>query len=122
MTIIDITKHKLGKKSKWNGVMKSLENSDDPNGIIQLIMLIVIKECEIGLGLLEEGEDLDLHFFNEIHDVYQRAAGECYFCLDNDPNEIKFDKDTRVCIPCKKKLANFLKTIGIEPGRVLFGE
>jgi len=122
MKIIDITEKLIGEKNKWaTDAMKALQNSDDPDGIIRLIIYIVAMECEIGLGLLEEGEDLELQFFHQVNDVYQRAAGDCYFCKDIDPNEIRFDKDTQLCITCKQKMANFLRAIGIEPGKVLFG-
>ncbi|MCK5610670.1 hypothetical protein KAR91_52845 [Candidatus Pacearchaeota archaeon] len=122
MKIINIADKLTGKKSKWAvDAMKKLKDSGDPNGIIRLILYIVAMECEIGLGLLEEGEDLELQFFHQVNDVYQKAAGDCYFCKDIDPNEIKFDKDTQLCITCKQKMSNFLRAIGIEPNKILFG-
>ena len=122
MKIIDITKKLTGKKSQWAvDAMKKLQDSGNPDGIIRLILYIVVMECEIGLGMLEEGEDLELQFFHQVNDVYQKAAGDCYFCKEIDPNEIRFEKDTQLCITCKQKMANFLRAIGIEPNKVLFG-
>ncbi len=124
MKIINIAARLASKKNKWAAdAMKALENSGDPNGIIKLILFVIRLECEVGLGLIddEDFDDLSLEFFHQIHDIYQKAAGDCYFCKDIDPNEIRFDKDTQLCITCKQKMANFLRAIGIDPGKILFG-
>jgi hypothetical protein len=83
---------------------------------------IIVKECEAGLGLIElDNDNADLQFFDLIHEVYQRKAGNCYFCQDNDPNAVPFTKNSYLCFMCRLKLANFLTFIGIDAGKIIAG-
>uniref|UniRef100_A0A6M3L009 Uncharacterized protein n=1 Tax=viral metagenome TaxID=1070528 RepID=A0A6M3L009_9ZZZZ len=125
MKIINLLDRCSKKENQWAvDTFKVLHDSPVGDDIVTLILEIIVKECEIGLGLLdiEDGDDLDLYFFKRVHDVFQQAAGDCYFCRDLDPNDIRVDKDTQVCPMCRKKLANFLRFIGVNPGSFLVGE
>lgn len=111
------------KKTTWaDKAMEALNSMPDADSIVKVIVQIIVKECEAGLGLVDLGDDsADLQFFELIHDVYQRKAGDCYFCQDNDPNEVPFTKKSYLCFMCRRKLANFLTFIGIDAGKIIAG-
>ncbi len=123
MTVVELTEILLKRKSaESKKALEALMASSDPDAIIKFIVEVILAECEIGLGLMDWDDDDELKFFNQINDVYQEAAGDCYFCRELDPNEIKFDKNTQLCMTCQLKMRNFLRAIGIEPGKVLVSQ
>ena len=121
--IIDLTKYLNEKENQWAvDAMNTLYGMGPiANDIVRLISDLVVKECEVGLGLIDVNEDLELHFFGMVNEVYQQAAGDCYFCSDVDPNEKEVDMQTQFCPDCKLKLSNFAQFIGHNPGYVLKG-
>jgi len=78
-----------------------------------------IEQCRMGLGLDDDEtymDDVGLPLFSMIDDIYQEAAGGCYFCDSRiDPNATEFHRKTYVCIKCLLKLANYTQFIGIDP-------
>ncbi len=79
----------------------------------KVLMDDVIAEIRIGLGLVKpkDGEDwvrleqMELPLFDRINEIYQEAAGGCYFCSDIDPNEKDFDGN--LCPICKLKAKRY---------------
>uniref|UniRef100_A0A6M3JLP0 Uncharacterized protein n=1 Tax=viral metagenome TaxID=1070528 RepID=A0A6M3JLP0_9ZZZZ len=124
MKIIDIASKLTNRSNKdmerLEATFKQLRETKNPDDIIALIVSLVVVECKAGLGLADH-DGSELIFFETIHEVYQWAAGDCYFCQDLDPNEIKVDKKTHLCTTCKQKMANFLRAIGVDPGKILAG-
>jgi hypothetical protein len=100
-------------------------DEQDLHDLAILFFSIVQEEVRAGLGMSDVSEeDLDqygdLAIFEMVDALYQQSANGCYFCdSDVDPNETEVDHDTRVCPECQLKLANFLKFVGADPGRVL---
>ena len=121
--IVDLSEAILRKKNAAaKKALTALQETKDPDAIIKVILDVIVAECEIALGLIElDDDDIVLDFFDQVNSVYQEAAGDCYFCCDLDPNEIKFEKSTPLCMTCKMKMRNFLRAIGIDPGKVLVG-
>ena len=110
----------IKKSNEAKKALKLLQATSDPDAIIKVILEVIVAECELGLGLTElDDDDMVLDFFNQVNAVYQEAAGDCYFCCELDPNEVKFDRNTSLCMICKMKMRNFLRAIGIDPGKVL---
>jgi hypothetical protein len=96
--------------------------------ILEFIMDYVIMETRVGLGLVDVPDDMEepdissLKMFNKIADCYEEAAAGCYFCSEVvDPNEDEFGPDTRLCMMCKLKLANFTAALGIPAQKVFNG-
>lgn len=88
--------------------------NDLPNGdadeVINLIIDIIIKEVRCGLGLEDCDDDLELQFFQMIHEQYKEFYGGCYFC----DSEIDFDEHSlhekaEFCIVCMRKLRLLFK-------------
>lgn len=91
--------------------------------VIEYVLKHVLAEMKIGLGLVESEQDIsDLPIFNQIADLYEQAAGGCYFCSEEvDPNEDEFGASSKLCLMCKLKLANFTQALGIPPEKVFNG-
>lgn len=125
--LIDITKY-LKQRSSINkevalDVLHSLETEYAEN-VIEFILEYALTELKVGLGLIDPPEDLDiedLHIFNKIADIYEQAAGNCYFCSESiDPNEDEFNIESKLCPICKLKVANIAEFLGV-PAKKLFG-
>lgn len=100
----------------------------DRKAATEFILRYAFMEIRTGLGLVDipEGhEDPDIEsltIFNAVADIYEEAAGGCYFCSGmTDPNEDGFNEDTELCLMCKLKLANFTEALGIPAGKVFTG-
>jgi hypothetical protein len=125
--IIDITKHFKTFNAPWVQTGIDAFNSLSPEqtaAAIELILNYTFKEVEAGLGLIDlnDDEDVELIVFDKIADIYDRAAGDCYFCSSNiDPNEEEFGPNTKLCLTCKLKLANFTQALGIPSEKVFDG-
>jgi len=90
------------------GFINSLD-SKLANDVLAALIAVVLYQCRVGLGLIEEDEEPDLGFFYRIDAIYQEAAGACYFCRkDIDPNEVKIDENTKLCMFCRMKLNNIV--------------
>ena len=88
------------------GFINSLD-SKLANDVLAALMAVVMYQCRIGLGLIEEDDEPSLGFFYRIEAIFQEAAGACYFCRkDIDPNEVKVDENTKLCMFCRMKLNN----------------
>lgn len=125
MKIIDFTKI-LKEKDTWYDDGIDAINSLDPeiaNEIMTFLLTYVMTEVRVGLGLVDTEEDPgELKIFEKIADIYEEAAGDCYFCSDAvDPNADEYGPDTRVCPMCALKLANFTTALGIDPRGVFKG-
>ena len=94
----------------------AIKNSPDATDIVNFFLNYIVTEIEIGLGLIEVDDDLqDLKFFEEIDNLYNRAAGGCLFCDKSiDPNEISVGPETKICATCKIKLKKFSDAIGVS--------
>ncbi len=105
-------------------VLNSLP-TEDAHSVIEFVISYVFTEVKVGLGLIDlpEGdEDTELHIFNKIADIYEEAAGNCYFCSESvDPNEDEFNTETELCMMCKLKLANYTEALGIPASKVFKG-
>lgn len=128
--VIDITtilKNRPVENAPWvqDGidVLNSL-HPEDAQAVLQFMLNYTFKEVEAGLGLVEfeGGDDIDLQVADKIAEIYERAAGGCYFCSKSvDPNEDEFGPSTKLCLKCKLKLANFTEALGIPSDRVFKG-
>ena len=100
-------------------------SSEDQQAVIEFILGYVFTEVKVGLGLIElpdNCDENDLSIFDKIADIYEEAAGDCYFCSENiDPNEDEFGPDTKLCLRCKLKLANFVTALGFPANKVFRG-
>ncbi|RJP95142.1 MAG: hypothetical protein C4518_01535 [Desulfobacteraceae bacterium] len=101
---------------------------EDLQAAIGFILNNAFTEVRIGLGLVDppkgqkELDIRDLKIFNKIADLYEEAAGGCYFCSSNvDPNEDEFGPETSLCLMCKLKLANYTEALGITASKVFLG-
>ncbi|MBU1052651.1 MAG: hypothetical protein KKC46_02340 [Proteobacteria bacterium] len=124
--VIDFNKALKDKEGAWYEEGIALVNSIDPDTasrIVTFLLTYVTTEVKVGLGLLDTEDDPgELKFFNKIADIFEKAAGGCYFCSKTiDPNADEFSKDTRACPACALKLANFVQALGINPGTVFKG-
>ena len=87
------------------GFINSLD-SKLANDVLAALMAVVMYQCRVGLGLIEE-DNPSLGFFHRIEAIFQEAAGACYFCRkDIDPNEVKVNENTKLCMFCRMKLNN----------------
>jgi hypothetical protein len=124
--IIDITKRLENQTAPWiqHGidVLNSLD-SKDASAAVQFTLNYVFKEVEIGLGLIDLDSDMgDTQIADKIAQIYEEAAAGCYFCSNGiDPNEDEFGPETKLCLKCKLKLANFTQALGIPAGKVFKG-
>jgi len=122
--IIDFTKI-LKDKDTWYDDGIDAINSLDPeiaNRAMTFLLTYVMTEVRVGLGLVDTEEDPgELKIFDKIQDIYDEAAGDCYFCSDIDPNADEYGPDTSVCPMCALKLANFTQALGIDPSGVFKG-
>ena len=118
-----------GDENNDHGRIRGLEilNSiprEDADAISSFFMAYTIMELRMGLGLTDH-EDVDIEnlgIFNKIADIYEEAAGDCYFCSEKvDPNADEFGPHTKLCLMCKLKLANFTEALGIKASRVFQG-
>ena len=84
--------------------------SEDHGLILEFIMQYIVKEVEIGLGVVTTDEHIETPFFDRIDDVYRDATKDCYFCAGTnvDPREIPFTKDSVLCPQCYMKVRKFL--------------
>ena len=130
MKVIDFTKILKEIKDAEQGVWcdDGIEaiNSLDPkiaNRIMTFLLTYVMTEVRVGLGLVDTEEDPgELKIFDKIQDIYDEAAGDCYFCSDLvDPNEDEYNSQSRICPMCTLKLANFVTALGIDPQGVFKG-
>ena len=124
-TVIDFskyTKKPVGTKDIATAIFSEL-GEDKSKAVIEYVLRQVLDEMKIGLGLVESDQDIsDLPMFNQIADIYEQAAGGCYFCSEDvDPNEDGFDNETELCLMCKLKLANFTQALGIPSDKVFKG-
>ena len=95
------------------GFINSLD-SKLANDVLAALMAVVMYQCRVGLGLIEEDDEPSLGFFHRIDELYQEAAGACYFCRkDIDPNEVKVDENTKLCMFCRIKLNNVQQNLSI---------
>lgn len=108
-------------------ILKNLP-PDELESVLNFLLEYVFDEVKLGLGVIdppdgmEEPDIEDLKIFNKIADIYEAAAGNCYFCSQAiDPNEDEFGPETELCLMCKLKLANFTEAIGIPAGKVFNG-
>ena len=125
MKIIDFNKI-LKDKDTWYEDGIAAINSLDPetaNQVMTFLLTYVMTEVRVGLGLVDTEEDPgELKIYDKIADIYEEAAGDCYFCSDLvDPNADEYGPDTRVCPMCALKLANFTTALGIDPQGVFKG-
>ena len=108
-------------------ILKNLP-PDELEAVLNFLLEYVFDEVKLGLGVIDPPEGMeapdieDLKIFNKIADIYEAAAGNCYFCSQAiDPNEDEFGPNTELCLMCKLKLANFTEAIGIPAGKVFNG-
>ena len=108
-------------------ILKNLP-PDELEAVLNFLLEYVFDEVKLGLGVIDPPEGMeepdieDLKIFNKIADIYEAAAGHCYFCSQAiDPNEDEFGPETKLCLMCKLKLANFTEAIGIPAGKVFNG-
>jgi hypothetical protein len=119
--IIRITDHFKTQHSPWirSGIdaLDSLSRAEQ-KAAIEFIINYVFMEVKVGLGLVDpiEGDEPDLPIFSKIDDIYEQAAGGCYFCSNLvDPHEDEFiPGKTSICPMCSKKLARMIKGIKTE--------
>jgi len=114
MTIIKMSDEKYKRANADLIEAVNFVNSLDEklaNDVIAAVMAVVLYQCRVGLGLIEDDDDDKLSYFERIDAIYREAAGDCYFCMDIDPNEVKPDDNTRVCMFCRIKLNNIFKLI-----------
>ena len=76
----------------------------------------VLHEIRVGLGLeiadnedelekIEQAGGIALPLFEKVNAVYRQAAGDCYFCSDEDPNEVSYKGDRdHLCANCALKM------------------
>ena len=97
-------------------------SDEDGNAIIEMVVTSIMTEIRFSLGLLDIQDeiyekDIPTPFFDQINDIYQEAAGNCYFCNDAiDPNAEQFEGN--ICLNCQLKMANFLKYIGFPHDKI----
>lgn len=115
------------KLNKGIEILNSLSDQDRSK-VIDFMLAYVFMELRYGLGLVDDPDDAepidieDLLIFNAIADIYEEAAGDCYFCSRGiDPNEDEFGPDVKLCVMCKMKLGNFTEALGISAGSVFPG-
>lgn len=105
-------------------VLQSLE-PEEASVAIEFLLNYVFMEVRAGLGISDADVDVDIEtltIFNKIADIYEEAAGDCYFCSRSiDPNEDQIGADTKLCMLCKLKLGNFTEALGIPAGSVFQG-
>lgn len=124
--IIDLTellkaKQETDEEPPGVQALKSLDE-ETANMIITFILNMTLTEVRIGLGLEDIDEDIELKVFEKIDQLYDEAAGGCYFCSGSvDPNEVEFSEKTDLCMACSLKLGNFVQALGIDPGKVFKG-
>ena len=125
MSVIDLTSILKIRKADWSsdGIRAINSIPDDVAArIITYALTCVMLEVRIGLGLISLDDDEDLIIFDQIDNIYEEAAGGCYFCSSRiDPNTQEYTPDVKVCPMCALKLANFTQALGIDPGRVFKG-
>lgn len=96
---------------------------EDGNAIIEMAVNVIMTEVRFSLGLLDIPDeiyekDISTPFFDQINEIYQEAAGDCYFCNDAiDPNDEQFEG--YLCLNCQLKMGNFLKYIGFPYEKIL---
>lgn len=100
----------------------------DRKAATEFILRYAFMEIRTGLGIADIPKDQpdpdieSLTIFNAVADIYEEAAGGCYFCSGMvDPNEDGFNENTELCLMCKLKLANFTEALGIPAGKVFTG-
>lgn len=124
--IIDLVSIIKAKKGAWydDGVA-AINNLDveTANRIMTFLLTYVVAEVRVGLNLVNVDEEHGkLEIYDKIAELYEEAAGSCYFCSELiDPNADEFDQNTILCPMCALKLANFVQALGIDPGKVLKG-
>jgi hypothetical protein len=87
--------------------------------VIRYLAELLLTEIQDGLNGDSEGP-----FFKMVDKMYREAKEikGCYFCdPEIDPNATEFNKDTRLCMFCRLKVANILQAFNIHPS-VLFPE
>lgn len=98
--------------------------SKQQQAVVDFLIDHVMTEVKAGLGLLglsdnEAVDDGELAIFNKIADIYEEAAGGCYFCSEAvDPEEDEFGPEVKLCLICTLKLANFTEALGIPAHKV----
>lgn len=123
--IIKITDHFKTEYTPWiqSGIdaLRSMD-LDQQNGITELILNYVFMEVKVGLGLIDpiNGDEPDLRIFRRISDIYEEAAGDCYFCSGTvDPNDDPFKPgETPICPMCSLKLMNFAQSLGLQANNI----
>ena len=108
-------------KNGTNGLERI--SDEDGDAIIKMVVNSIMAEVQFSLGLLDipneiYEQDIPTPFFDQINEIYQEAAGNCYFCNDAiDPNAEQFEGN--LCLNCQQKMANFLKYIGFPYEKIL---
>lgn len=92
----------------------------DPEDVLKLISHIMAKVMnDIHLGLQGEIGYKDSPFFEAIDSIYQEHTVNkgCYMCDDSiDANAVPFNyPETPLCLTCQLKLANVMKSMGLNP-------
>ena len=95
-------------REKGYSALKKLP-TEEQGFIVELLMQYIIKEVEIGRGVVTPDKPTETPFFDRIDDVYRDSVSDCYFCAGTeiDPRETPFTKDTVVCPQCQLKLASY---------------
>lgn len=75
----------------------------------------LLKEVKYGLGLSNDApDDKGMETFLEIQELYDKRAGNCFFCSSIyalDPNDIKDRNSATICMMCQHKLRVISKDI-----------
>jgi len=88
------------------------------NNMLCLISTALFMEIKAGISGEKEYEDAP--FFKIVDQMYEGLKPKgCYFCDENiDGNAQEFNRDQKVCLTCRLKIANLLQALGIPSGRV----
>lgn len=132
--IIDITKILEARNPTVNQLgMKAMQSltPEEADAATAFIFNMVLTNVEIGLGTIntdddpeiekyiEELTDEDMIFYEKINDIYKKSVRNCYFCRnDIDPNAEFITRETYICLTCKRKLGNFIESLGVPRDKI----
>ena len=123
-TIFDFSKY-LKDDSNWMEQGIKLVNSlpeETVEELMEFALKCVYGQVRLGLGLIDIEEDIETPVFDAIDDMYEEAAGGCYFCSRMvDPNADEYGDGSRLCPTCQMKVANIVEALGIPAGKVFKG-
>jgi len=104
------------KKHKVSATLRDLARQLDgvSDEEVDAIKNYVILEARMMLGLtdveVEEVDDFEPVFFDDLWDVWAEANENCYFCSDMvDPNEEEYGEVRGMCLSCAQKVDSFLR-------------